>query len=126
MEIKPYSCWGYVCTIIWGSILLFPLFFICCGWWKRCVYPAYEIPYSVYESIGKLFRSQSLRNVALYITDNTFDRAKAQILYNFVSASKITGFTLINNAGPYDFKGNEYSDFLQNMQPIRSLPQLGT
>lgn len=122
MEIKPYSCWGYICTIIWGSILIFPIFFICCAWWQRCVYPAYDIPYSVYESLGKLFRGGSLRNVTLNITDNTFDQAKAQLLYNFISSSKISGFTLINSAGPYNFKGNEYSNFLANMQPIKNLP----
>lgn len=30
-------------TVIWGSIFLFPLFFICCDWWKRIVNKLYAV-----------------------------------------------------------------------------------
>lgn len=32
--------WG---TIILGSIFIFPLFFICCDWWKKKVNKAYQV-----------------------------------------------------------------------------------
>lgn len=31
----------YTMTVMAGSCLIIPLFFMCCGWWKRIVYPAY-------------------------------------------------------------------------------------
>jgi hypothetical protein len=41
IEIKPVSMMSLMCTTIWGSILIFPMFFMCCGWWKRCTYAIY-------------------------------------------------------------------------------------
>ena len=40
-----------ICTIIWGSILIFPLFFMCCTWWKKMVYPAVVVPVSSYVAL---------------------------------------------------------------------------
>ena len=44
LQIKQVNCMCYFCTIFWGSIIILPLFFICCDWWQKCVYPAYDIP----------------------------------------------------------------------------------
>jgi len=38
-------------TIIIGSFIFIPLFFMCCGWWKKIVYPAFEVPFSTYQSL---------------------------------------------------------------------------
>jgi len=44
IEIQPFNTMSYMCTIIWGSIIILPIFFMCCPWWKRCTYPIYEVP----------------------------------------------------------------------------------
>ena len=36
-----------------------------------------------------------------------------------IGESHLKGFTLVNSAGPYDYNGDQYSDFQQNMLPIR-------
>lgn len=32
-----------VCTIIWGSFLILPLFLMCFDFWKACVYPCFDL-----------------------------------------------------------------------------------
>ena len=44
IEVKEMSMASYMCTLIWGSIILFPLFFMCMDWWKRCTYAIYDVP----------------------------------------------------------------------------------
>ncbi len=39
-------------TYCLGGFLVFPLCFTCCTWWKKLVYPFYEIDISVYESLA--------------------------------------------------------------------------
>jgi len=74
-----------MCTVIWGGIIILPLFFLCMDWWKRCTFPAFTIAPSVYMSLGKLLHAPNLRNLTLNIKDNTFDGQKANILYNSIS-----------------------------------------
>lgn len=33
----------YTMTVVSGSFCILPLFFMCCPWWKKIVYPQYEI-----------------------------------------------------------------------------------
>jgi hypothetical protein len=110
-----------MCTIIWGSFIILPLFFICCDWWKRCTFPAFDISPAVYMSFAKVFRAPNIKNVTLTVVDSTFDANKANILYNLLSESRLRGFTFINGAGAYDFNGRENSDFIKNMRPIKML-----
>ena len=74
-----------MCTVIWGGIILIPIFFMCCDWWRNCVYPAYDIDVSVYMSLQKLLRGSNLRNLTLTVVDSTFGQNKAGILYQHVS-----------------------------------------
>ncbi len=97
---------------------------MCCDWWKNCVYPAYNIDFSVYSALDKLFKSPNLRNVSLTVIDSTFDNSKSSILYQMVSESRINGFTFINQAGDWNFLKSEYSDFSRNMKPIKMLPNV--
>lgn len=113
--------WSLMCTVIWGSIIILPLCFMCCDWWKRCTYAAYTISPSVYMSLGKLFRATNLKNITISVVDNNFDEGKARILYNLLAESRVRGFTFINGAGNYDFLSNEYSNFVANMRPIKTL-----
>jgi len=92
-----------MCTAIWGGIIIIPIFFMCCDWWKRCTFPAFSIPVSTYMKLSRIFRAPNLNNVTLTIIDNTFNAEKAMILYNLLAESRIKGFTFINGAGNYDF-----------------------
>lgn len=112
------------CTIAWGSILIFPLFFMCCDWWVKCVSPAFSIAPSAYISLNRLFQSPNLRAITLTVVDNTFDANKARILYDLISKTKINAFTFLNKAGNYNFYDNEYSNFVKHMKPIKQLPNL--
>lgn len=33
----------FVLTIVLGSFCLFPLLFMCCAWWKKIIYPKYDL-----------------------------------------------------------------------------------
>jgi hypothetical protein len=121
VEVQAMNMCSFLCTLIWGSIIILPLFFICMDWWKRCTFPAFTISANVYMSMGRLIRSPNLKNITITVVDNNFDKAKAQMLYNHIAESRLRGFTFINNAGAYDFLGDEYSDFVANMKPIKSL-----
>lgn len=48
-------CW-WVTTIILGSIFLFPLFFICCDWWKRKTFQTFTTDPAGYEGVAKLIK----------------------------------------------------------------------
>lgn len=111
VEIKPKNTMCEMCTFIWGSLILLPLFLLCFNPWKRCAYAAYDIPESVYRALSKLINGPNIRNLTLNVTDNMFGREKAETLFHLIEKSKLQGFTFINNAGAYDFDGHNYSVF---------------
>ena len=83
---------------------------MCCDWWKRMVYPTYNVPYSSYGAIENLLRLPNLQNLTLSVNDNGLDQQKINLLYDLVSRSQLRSFTFINNAGMLDLTGaNEYS-----------------
>lgn len=70
-----------VLTMIFGC-LIFPLCFMCCAWWKKIVYPIYEINIEFYRSIGRFLRQNpQCNNITLTVADSGFDRNKARALY---------------------------------------------
>ena len=73
LEIKQINSFCCFLTLFCGSIFLLPFLFVCCQWWKKFTYPAYDIPLSVYSSLRKLIKNGNLRNLTLYVRDNTFD-----------------------------------------------------
>jgi hypothetical protein len=91
-----------LCTTIWGSILIFPLFFMCCDWWKRIAYPSYNIPETTYQSLQYLFQAPNLQTLTMTVIDNRLNTAKAQMLYDLLSRSRLKGFTLVNSAQYFD------------------------
>lgn len=123
-QIQAFNTCSYCWTIATGSIIIIPIFFMCCGWWRKCTYPAYDVPASIYESLRKLLSGSSVRNLTLTVVDNLFGSQKASILYDIISQSRINGFTFINMAGDYNFAGNENSSFVANMRPIKQLTNL--
>jgi len=73
-QIQTMNMLSLMCTVIWGSIILIPIFFMCCDWWKRCTYPAFTIPLSTYMKLERIFRAPNINNVNLIISDNTFNQ----------------------------------------------------
>ena len=41
--IKEMDICCLICTIIWGSLLILPIFFMCCDWWKAMAWPLYSL-----------------------------------------------------------------------------------
>ena len=68
-------------TIVCGSLIIIPLFFMCCGWWKKIVYPAYEVSNNTYQALQKVLCSPNIVSVSLNVNDNRFNAQKASILY---------------------------------------------
>jgi hypothetical protein len=77
---------------------------MCCQWWQRCTYPAFEVQPSVYMSLKKFTISNNFKNLSLTVIDNLFDVNKAQILYNLLAESSVKGFSFVNLAMPIDFR----------------------
>ena len=50
-QIQELNTCGMVCTMVWGGFVIFPMCFMCCDWWKRCIYPAFDIAPAVYMSL---------------------------------------------------------------------------
>lgn len=96
----------YICTIIWAGILIFPIFFLCCDWWQKFVYPAFDIPIATYYSLQRIFSSYSLQTMTLTVVDNRFGADKCQAIYDMLSRSQIKGFTFMNNTGRYDYESD--------------------
>jgi hypothetical protein len=47
VQSKGNCC--YCMTILCGSLLILPLFFMCCQWWKGIVHPKYVLDYRTFE-----------------------------------------------------------------------------
>lgn len=120
-QVKEYNVCCMIITIVFGSILIFPLCFMCCGWWQRLVYPAFEVEEHAYRSLEKLFSSTNLNSVTITVVDNAFNRSKANIIYEMLSRSCAKAFIFNNSAGPYNYNESEYDDFKSNVSPIKSL-----
>ena len=72
-QIKQMSQCSLMCTMLWGSFLIFPLFLMCCGFWKKCTYPAHSVDASIYQSICNIMRGSNIRNMTLRVNDNLFN-----------------------------------------------------
>ena len=118
-QIQEASTASVLCVMIWGSLIILPLFLLCFDPWKRCTYPAFDIHVRTYQALARLLHGASLRNVTLNVTDNCFNDQKAALLCQALQESRIAGLTFINGAGEYDFNDNEYSHFKGNMLPIK-------
>ena len=50
-QLTGFGLCCLIVTIVFGCILIFPLFFMCCDWWRRKVYPTFSIPESTYVAL---------------------------------------------------------------------------
>lgn len=71
--IKEASVGCMIATVVCGSIFIFPLCFMCCGWWKRTVSESYSIPLSTYQKLAAILQNPGIRAVTLSVVDNTFN-----------------------------------------------------
>jgi len=72
-----------ISTLISGMCCIFPLCFMCCGWWKKIVNAKYEINTETYRSLSRILNNpmSPVTNLNLTIVDNAFNFEKARILY---------------------------------------------
>lgn len=87
-----------ICTFIWGAIIIFPLFFLCCNWWKRTTQPLYDVPYFAYGVLERLLTRSNIVHLRFQVYDNFFDDSKVQVLYDIISKSPIKSFHFANMA----------------------------
>lgn len=79
---RPSNNLCYCLTYILGSILIFPLFFVCCMWWKGIVYPTYELTADAYHAVARFIaKTPTLSTLDLTVVDNAFNAQKAAILH---------------------------------------------
>ncbi len=72
-KTKPTNNCCAVSTFMIGGLLILPLFMMCCMWWKKIVYPLYELSSQTYKDIGLfLEKNPTANNLNLTVIDNTF------------------------------------------------------
>jgi hypothetical protein len=104
-----------------GSIFLFPLFFICCDWWKKIINKLYSVEMSGYEGAAQLILNSRADDVYLMVQDNLFNESKAQVLIKALERSAVRNFVFNNVAVGFNSDGSNFSDFDIYMRPIKSL-----
>ena len=80
-KVKTTNNCCFCLTILLGSFLILPLMVMCCGWWKKIVYPAYELAVDTYKSMATFIAScPNITSIMLVVADNNFNAEKARIL----------------------------------------------
>jgi hypothetical protein len=119
--VKNNSLCCYWNTIIWGSIFLFPLFFICCDWWKRIVNRIFEVNVEGYEGVARMILNSRAEDVYIMVQDNLFNAVKAQILIRALERSAVRNLVFTNLAVGFNAEGHNYSDFEVYMKQIKGM-----
>lgn len=121
-KTKPGNTCCYVLTVIFGSLLIFPLCFLCCIWWRKIVFPTYELSQDAYQAFGNfLSRAQNITNLSFSVVYNAFGSQKAKILHEAVARSRLKAFTFVNRSLNCNGQYNQADDFKTNMAGIKSL-----
>lgn len=114
-----------ICTASWGGVLIFPLAFMFCNWWKKVVYPAFEIPETTYHALQVLLSAPNMETISLSFVDNCLTKVKTEIMYKIFSrATSLKSLTFVNGAGMFDYENQEFTNFKDNFLPIKRLPIL--
>ena len=80
------------------ACLIFPVLFICCNWWKKKVYPKYEVTLEAYQTLGSTLSSiASVNDLSLNVVDNAFNTEKAQTLHGMLKDKQIQSFSFQNS-----------------------------
>ena len=96
-------------------------------WWKKIVYPKYEVNEEFYRALVRFCRrSQYCTTINLTIADNAFNGEKANLLYEGLSSSSVTTFNFINMALACNYRENEADNFMNNVAPLKDLTRITT
>ena len=61
--------------VLFGMCLIFPCFFLCCDWFKRCIWPLYELNAKIYRDLQNFVRTcPKMTNLSITVVDNYFTR----------------------------------------------------
>ena len=123
--IQTFNICCWIWTIVMGSLFIFPLFFVCCNWWKKRALQTVVIDPYGYEGLAALIQYSGASEIYLTIQDNYFDINKAHTLINAISRSRIQNFSMVNIATGFDVTGSNYTDFNQYMLPIYQYIKFG-
>lgn len=119
-QIKNVDSCCFYTTIVAGGIVVFPLFFLCCDWWKRKVNKLYNVDNQGYDALTELIRKCQAYELYLMVEDNFFNRSKAEVIIESLQGSSVRNFVFSNVAGGFDADNRNYSSFTQYMRPIKS------
>ena len=112
----------YCLTFIFAC-LIFPLFFMCCNWWKKIVYPKYHVSAEFYRAVGQFVRNNATcTTVKLTVCDNQFNNEKVHILRDGLMGTQIQSLTVVNMAKAINYDGDEVDNFTMNVQPLKEMP----
>jgi hypothetical protein len=86
-------------TMVCAVFLIFPIFFMCCDWWRKVVYPLYSVRLDFYRGLGTFLRRvPSCQTLRVTVCDNNFNAEKGRLLYEALMGSQVKSFTLVNLA----------------------------
>lgn len=119
--MKEENTFCYILTLILGICLIFPFLCMCCKWWDKIAYPAYEISVETYQELEKMILSTKINTLNLIVYDNSFDKQKSELLQRMIKKSTLKSFNFENKAIGYDYKNMEKTNFKTNMAPIKEI-----
>lgn len=98
--------------IVLGSILIFPLFFLCCPCFKRKTSEIRRLEQEAYSEIGRAIKEcPKLTVVMVGVADSYINAQKTHALEERVIQSSGMTFHFTNYMAPLDQEGEEYSQF---------------
>ena len=111
------------CLTILFLCLIFPIFFVCCNWWKKIVFPKYNLNAELYRAVGQFVRNNiTCTIVRLIVCDSQFNSEKVHLLRDVLMGTQIQSLTVVNIAKAINYDDNEVDNFTNNVQPIKELP----
>lgn len=125
-KTSSYNSVCYFLTICLASIIIIPLCFMCCMWYKKIIYPKYEVNIEFYRAIGRFLRNNTVTSLTLNVCDNAFNANKARALYESLEGTPLQQFTFSNMALACNYEDSEADDFVMNMSAIKNLGKTTT
>jgi len=110
-------------TMFFAAILIFPICFMFCDWWKQIVYPFYTVSLDFYRGLGTFLRRvPSCQSLMVKICDSNFNAEKGQLLYEALMGSQVKNVTFVNLASGINCMEEEHDNFKMNVSRIKELP----
>ena len=75
-------------------------------WFKKMIYPKYDLSRDFYRSLGAFLRKEGQCKVLrLTVVDNCFNTEKSRALYECLEGTQLTTFTFVNRALECNYLG---------------------